>query len=308
MAERAALTFAFIENEREQENLQFTFLSDEAILSDTKVVSGTTDYTAASAIPAGAIEFVSHRTSWKNKLLSPYTFLLLLTLCFGLAIGWGIPTFSTPVIANDSLEGLPVASPISSETLELLVNSQHHTFKNRLLKQRVGEETLAESSTPTPVPNTSIALAAAAAETSEEEEKQFDRKLLEANTLEVALQQARQEEKRTLLKFGAEWCAPCKIMNKTTLQDPDVKALIRNGYVYVDIDIDDFEGYNLKKQYRVQQVPTVMVLDQRGNIIERHDGAMGTSRLIDLLQTHDPQRYSRSFSTRAPEMETYAER
>src|SRR4030095_16051843 len=47
------------------------------------------------------------------------------------------------------------------------------------------------------------------------------------NLLDAALLQARAEHKLLVLDFSAEWCAPCKRMEKTTFVDARGKALLQ---------------------------------------------------------------------------------
>ena len=70
-----------------------------------------------------------------------------------------------------------------------------------------------------------------------------------------------------LVKFGASWCAPCKMMGKTLAsilpEFPEIN--------YQDIDVDDYP--DLSKEYKIKSVPTVILFkdgkeDQRivGNV------------------------------------------
>ena len=49
-------------------------------------------------------------------------------------------------------------------------------------------------------------------------------------------------------KFGAEWCGPCKVMDKTLQQITDIEI--------VKYDVDDYEDLDNKK--RIKSVPTLI--------------------------------------------------
>ena len=57
---------------------------------------------------------------------------------------------------------------------------------------------------------------------------------------------------KILLKFGAPWCAPCKVLNKV-LEDLETEALIN----VVEVNID--EAQDLAMKYNVRSVPTTFL-------------------------------------------------
>ena len=76
-----------------------------------------------------------------------------------------------------------------------------------------------------------------------------------------------------LLVFSASWCGPCNGF-KPTLLELDQERLI-----YVDID----EKPEIRADYEVRSVPTVILVDEDGTEIERLVGAQSLSRLQELL-------------------------
>ena len=76
-----------------------------------------------------------------------------------------------------------------------------------------------------------------------------------------------------LLAFTASWCGPCKGFKPTLLE------LDQERLVYVDID----ELPEIRKDYSVQSVPTVILVDEDGVELERLVGGQPLSKLQDLL-------------------------
>lgn len=76
-----------------------------------------------------------------------------------------------------------------------------------------------------------------------------------------------------LLVFSASWCGPCKGFKPTLLE------LEQDRLVYVDID----EQPEIRADYEVRSVPTVILVDVDGEEIERLVGAQSLSRLQELL-------------------------
>jgi thiol-disulfide isomerase/thioredoxin len=67
-----------------------------------------------------------------------------------------------------------------------------------------------------------------------------------------------------LLDFHAEWCGPCQKMRRA------VDQLSRQGYPIKSIDID--QSPDVATRYRVQSVPTFIVVDGSGRVLDRTSG------------------------------------
>ncbi len=62
-----------------------------------------------------------------------------------------------------------------------------------------------------------------------------------------------------ILKFGAPWCGPCKLIKP--LCDEFVK--LTSGFIYADINIDNSELFNaLKSKKMVKSIPTILFYDK----------------------------------------------
>jgi thiol-disulfide isomerase/thioredoxin len=79
-----------------------------------------------------------------------------------------------------------------------------------------------------------------------------------------------------LLDFHAEWCGPCQKMRRA------VEQLSRQGYPVKSIDID--QSPELAKRYRVQSVPTFIVVDGSGRVLDRTSGLQPAADLARFYQ------------------------
>lgn len=104
-----------------------------------------------------------------------------------------------------------------------------------------------------------------------------------------ARHQATLEGKRTFIEFYAAWCLPCRWMNASTFQDPEVVALMRENYIPVRADVDRGEGFRLFSAYNVTVLPTLIILDEQGNVIAREEESLTIVQMLDLLREHQPQ-------------------
>ena len=80
-----------------------------------------------------------------------------------------------------------------------------------------------------------------------------------------------------ILKFSASWCQPCKHLAKTieTL-DQDQQSQ------FTSYDIDECDR-NLLAQYNIRGIPSLVVLDEHGNVKKQTSGALSKQTLIELL-------------------------
>jgi thioredoxin-related protein len=105
--------------------------------------------------------------------------------------------------------------------------------------------------------------------------------------LKEAIKKAGAEGKLSFVEFYASWCGPCKWMERTTLSNPEVSSYINENYVAVKVNIDDFDGYAWKQQYDVEVLPTILIFNSKGTLVERIEETVGPTKLIKVLKNHN---------------------
>ena len=85
-------------------------------------------------------------------------------------------------------------------------------------------------------------------------------------------------DKPTLVDFYATWCGPCQLMAGELKK---VKDKLQDQLQIVKIDTDRYEALASKHQIHAL---TTMVLFKDGQEIDRIEGAMTASQLVDRLQ------------------------
>lgn len=103
-------------------------------------------------------------------------------------------------------------------------------------------------------------------------------------TLAEARAEAGRQEKPIFVDVYADWCGPCKQMEKTVFPADSVHDLLTGRFVLAKINGDDpVTGDSLKKQFGIRAYPTYIVLSPTGKERKRHVGFMNTTSLIAWL-------------------------
>jgi thioredoxin-related protein len=121
------------------------------------------------------------------------------------------------------------------------------------------------------------------------------------DNVRAAIDRAAVEGKLVFLDFWADYCSPCKLMEKYTFTDPSVIERMNGSYVPVRINIETFDGYDLKAQYNVKLLPTIIVLNSKGKQVARFEESMSGSKLSAILAQYDTKKNRKKFAKPAPE-------
>lgn len=99
-----------------------------------------------------------------------------------------------------------------------------------------------------------------------------------------AKEKARAEKKFYFLEFYADWCKPCKWMEDNTYSNGKLAEYIQDNYVAVKINIEDFDGHALKEKYNVEYLPTIIVFNDQGQMMAKHEKSLSASQLLKILK------------------------
>jgi thioredoxin:protein disulfide reductase len=94
------------------------------------------------------------------------------------------------------------------------------------------------------------------------------------------------EEKRgMIIDFYADWCIPCKELDALTFSDP---AVVKQAEGFYTFKADMTKSLSpevemLRNKYKIIGVPTVLVINSRGEEVERITGFVGPEEFLTIL-------------------------
>jgi len=88
-----------------------------------------------------------------------------------------------------------------------------------------------------------------------------------------------QADTPVLVKFGAEWCGPCKNL------DPILEQVNnRSDITVVTVDIEEEDNLSLVAQFGIRGIPTMVLLD-KGEVVHQMIGLSSKAELDLVLDT-----------------------
>ncbi|GAA4282449.1 thioredoxin family protein [Gaetbulibacter aestuarii] len=133
-------------------------------------------------------------------------------------------------------------------------------------------------------------------------------------SLEQALELQKKEPKKIMMDAYTNWCGPCKMLDKNTFHNPDVVAYVNKNYYAVKFNAEGNEAitYNgknyanpnydpalanrrnspheLSRYLRISAYPTIVFMDETGNVIAPIVGYQKPTQLelyLKLFKTDD---------------------
>lgn len=88
-----------------------------------------------------------------------------------------------------------------------------------------------------------------------------------------------------VIDFSADWCIPCREMEKTTFADPAVvNEASRFLAMRADLTRQDEKSEALRSRFKVDGVPTALFIDSHGQVKKRLVGYAGVGEFLDTLR------------------------
>ena len=78
-----------------------------------------------------------------------------------------------------------------------------------------------------------------------------------------------------ILKFGADWCSPCKVLNKKLEEFTDCEV--------IKYDVDEVDEELLEK-FRIRNIPVTVLVDENDEEIQRWVGLFDLQEISDKIK------------------------
>jgi len=115
--------------------------------------------------------------------------------------------------------------------------------------------------------------------------------------LDKARQLAREKDRAILVHFYADWCGPCKNMEKNVLHTSAVKQALSKEVIGVLVNVS--EHPDLGDRFGVEKFPTDIVIEPSGKHIVKSEGAKTVKEFTDSI-ARASARYDAIVASRAP--------
>src|SRR5690606_37386788 len=122
---------------------------------------------------------------------------------------------------------------------------------------------------------------------------------------ESARQTAQQQNRPMLLHFYADWCFPCKRMEKDVLSRPAVLQVLTSNLVLVKINVD--RSPDLAKRFGINQFPSDVIVDPTGERILSSTGYQEADKYVSFARLGQRQYSDQIAATAASTVGTQAD-
>ena len=78
---------------------------------------------------------------------------------------------------------------------------------------------------------------------------------------------------KKILYFSSSWCGPCK-------QLAPIMESLQGEINYEKVDVDS--NTELSTKYGIRNIPTLILVDNNGNVIDKKTGIQSRQQILDL--------------------------
>jgi len=90
------------------------------------------------------------------------------------------------------------------------------------------------------------------------------------HTLDEATNLANQ--KLIMIDLYADWCAPCRELDKNTFSNNDVIKYCSENFINIKINTDTKYGYEVYNKFNVESLPMILFVDSNKQLVGVIDG------------------------------------
>jgi len=101
-----------------------------------------------------------------------------------------------------------------------------------------------------------------------------------------ALKLSKQTGKLIFIDCYTVWCGPCKYLSNTTFKDPLVAEFFNSNFINLKVEMEkDADGPELGRLFKVRGYPTMLFLNEKGELIQQVYGYADAKQLMNVATT-----------------------
>lgn len=102
--------------------------------------------------------------------------------------------------------------------------------------------------------------------------------------LTSTLEMAEKQGKHVFVDFYASWCLPCQLMDDEVFNKPEVYKFMNKNFINYKVDVEKTNGANLRLIFGADNLPTLLFLNAKGKVIERHDKVAMQAKFMQMAK------------------------
>jgi len=97
----------------------------------------------------------------------------------------------------------------------------------------------------------------------------------------LLLDKAATNKKPIFVDVYADWCLPCKQMDKFVFTNDNLAKYLNDNFINYKMDSDGNQGDMIKAVYSVQMLPSIIFLDDEGELLKLKEGYIDAEILLN---------------------------
>jgi len=119
-----------------------------------------------------------------------------------------------------------------------------------------------------------------------------------SNDFKTALNDAEKMSSPVMIYFTADWCQPCKLMDRESFHDTTISGMLNDNFKSYKFDIEkEKDGENIANKYKVGAYPTLVFIDKSGKETGRVEGYYSKDVVLNTVKSQVQKCAKRNFTT-----------